>query len=654
MARYNYDEAGNMAAYFLLTFLALVLIPVTLSSFSGTSKKSVPGCDCGPCVEQRKRVKSLSKTKISKKSYLLVLGWSLFAYVAYKVANAKIDNKVYDPFEILGIKTGLSEKEIKSHYKKLSKLYHPDKVKATVNNTIEQIQNHFVELTKAYKALTDETIRENLEKYGHPDGRQDVSMGIALPQWIVEGKNNIWVLGIYGLLFGGALPALVGRWWFGSRQKTKDGVNALSAAAFFKTLREESTLEEVIGTFGKAYQWELPSGQAKSTSDLEELENTVRQQAGAKYDEVKKICGNDPARRKGLILIYAHLYRIPINRPDLQKEQTEILLQTPLLLSALLNISISRNWLIPTLAVMRLHAYLVQALLPSSERSSLAQLPGVKTNDVLALPADVEDIGDFVNHLEEKHDSRAVEVKKAIQKWGRAEIVDAAFKVIGDRIVTPSSIVFLVVKLRLSPPPLAPVARKEPTAEEVKQILKFNEDKDEEFLVSRKEAEDIASDESVVGPAHAPYWPAERKPSWWIVLADEKANRVVVPPMKITDIPFSQPDSDRDYRSYKIQFQAPQAVGSFTWKVHLVSDTFVGEDVARDITLKIEDASTLNAEDPTEDEISDPEEDSIAGQMAAMRGGPVKKHSQEDEESDEESSTDDDESSDSSSDSDSD
>lgn len=60
-------------------------------------------------------------------------------------------------------------------------------------------------------SLTDETTRENLEKYGHPDGRQDVSMGIALPQWIVERKNNVWVLGVYGLLFGGALPALVVR-----------------------------------------------------------------------------------------------------------------------------------------------------------------------------------------------------------------------------------------------------------------------------------------------------------------------------------------------------------------------------------------------------------------------------------------------------------
>lgn len=34
-------------------------------------------------------------------------------------------------------------------------------------------------------------------------------MGIALPSWIVAGKNNIWVLGAYALIFGGALPGLV-------------------------------------------------------------------------------------------------------------------------------------------------------------------------------------------------------------------------------------------------------------------------------------------------------------------------------------------------------------------------------------------------------------------------------------------------------------
>ncbi len=47
---------------------------------------------------------------------------------------------------------GTPEKEIKSHFKKLSRLYHPDKVRATVNQTLEEIQNHFVDITKAYKS----------------------------------------------------------------------------------------------------------------------------------------------------------------------------------------------------------------------------------------------------------------------------------------------------------------------------------------------------------------------------------------------------------------------------------------------------------------------------------------------------------------------
>jgi len=157
------------------------------------------------------------------------------------------------------------------------------------------------------------------------------------------------------------------------------------------------------------------------------------------------------------------------------------------------------------------------------------------------------------------------------------------------------------------------------------------------------------------------------------VLGDDKSNRIVVPPFKITDIPFSNAGSDRDYRSYKIQFQGPPSTGLFTWRVYLVSDTFVGEEVVKDITvrsfsflmysrvpdmasllqLKIEDPPAVD-DQQSDDEISEPDEDSLAGQMAAMRGGKVKKR-QDDEDSDEESGTDDDgKDSDSSSDSDSD
>ena len=64
---------------------------------------------------------------------------------------------------------------------------------------------------------------------------------------------------------------------------------------------------------------------------------------------------------------------------------------------------------------------------------------------------------------------------------------------------------------------------------------------------------------------------SHHKPSWWIALlvADDKANRLVVPPLKISDIPYSRPDADRNYRAFKIQFQCPPNTGLFTWKIYL-------------------------------------------------------------------------------------
>lgn len=71
-----------------------------------------------------------------------------------------------------------------------------------------------------------------------------------------------------------------------------------------------------------------------------------------------------------------------------------------------------------------------------------------------------------------------------------------------------------------------------------------------------------------------------------MVLADDKTGRVVVPPMKISDVPYSQPGAERDFRSYKLQFQAPPSTGLFTWKLYLVSDTYVGEELTRDISVR--------------------------------------------------------------------
>lgn len=176
-------------------------------------------------------------------------------------------------------------------------------------------------------SLTDETIRKNFELYGHPDGRQEFSMGIAIPQFIIESKNNVWVLGLYGLIFGIGLPILVGRWWFGSRNFTKDGVQARTAELFFKSIKEDIGERDLVLSVGNALPWERP---VKPTKESIRAVNKLREQiesrvAGGWMQKVDQACpscfssmlifrlqAKDPEALRALILIYAHLLRLPI------------------------------------------------------------------------------------------------------------------------------------------------------------------------------------------------------------------------------------------------------------------------------------------------------------------------------------------------------
>jgi hypothetical protein len=73
--------------------------------------------------------------------------------------------------------------------------------------------------------------------------------------------------------------------------------------------------------------------------------------------------------------------------------------------------------------------------------------------------------------------------------------------VIGERLVTPSSIVFLLVKLRV----MEPNAILSPSSNVDAKNAKKNDDIDEKFLNSRGEAEELQGDGA--GWAHAPFWP---------------------------------------------------------------------------------------------------------------------------------------------------
>lgn len=66
-----------------------------------------------------------------------------------------------DYYNVLGVKRGASEREIKQAYRKLARKYHPD-----VNPGDESAEARFKEINAAYEVLSDKEKRQKYDKYG--------------------------------------------------------------------------------------------------------------------------------------------------------------------------------------------------------------------------------------------------------------------------------------------------------------------------------------------------------------------------------------------------------------------------------------------------------------------------------------------------------
>ncbi|KAK2709511.1 hypothetical protein QYM36_013242 [Artemia franciscana] len=80
-------------------------------------------------------------------------GWLLMIFAFYRTQQFDHEYANFDPYNILGIQIGASNAEIKTAYMTKALVYHPDK------ETGDEIL--FMNLTKAYKVLTDATAQTN-------------------------------------------------------------------------------------------------------------------------------------------------------------------------------------------------------------------------------------------------------------------------------------------------------------------------------------------------------------------------------------------------------------------------------------------------------------------------------------------------------------
>jgi translocation protein SEC63 len=100
-------------------------------------------------------------------------------YVCFQTIKDVEPLKTFVPNELLGVEVDATIAQVKKAYRKLSREKHPDK-----NPDNPDAVEEFIQITKAYTIMTDEKARENFLKYGNPDGKGSMAVGIALPKFL--------------------------------------------------------------------------------------------------------------------------------------------------------------------------------------------------------------------------------------------------------------------------------------------------------------------------------------------------------------------------------------------------------------------------------------------------------------------------------------
>ncbi|KAK0837132.1 secretory subunit [Friedmanniomyces endolithicus] len=677
-SEYNYDADAQFFPFFVLTITALITLPLTYTllrkpsdASSSKAARHIPSTyqpDNATIIDLQ-RAKQKRKEMRLKRMLTAGAGWLLMAYMAYLMAaTARTAPTIWNPYDILDVSLSASEKQINSRYRRLSVTMHPDKRQPNpaLNETAEMVNDEWVEIVKAYKSLTDEDVRNNYVMYGNPDGKQSTSFGIALPKLLVADGSGKYVLAFYGLLLGIGLPWLVGKWWYGMQNVTKERILVSTAGNMFKEYQERMDEGDVIGALSSAMEFKNILQGSKADSGLGALEKLLQASdstvTGMMPKDKRKLFElDDPARRKTLALVWAYVSRLDLNDASLEADKYEIAPTALQMNEAFVSFCLAYGFTAPVLASYHLSQALVQAIPPGpTTRLPLLQLPHftpaiihaiesqtptsgrkqhLSIQSFMALPAPHRRALALSSGLSPTH---LLAAETLARQLPLLKPETAFFKVQGEKHLLPSSLVQFVIKARVIPPgtPASAIPPINP------QDLLDPDPADGEKMIAAQKKE---VEQHFPPLAHAPHLPRDRAPRWHIFLADNRQGKIAVPPFTFTSFDKAvlkqaaavdevggggggggaggagvwQPTFE--VVTLQMQFQAPPQAGEYRFQMHGVCDGYVGFDWREEVVMVVEEAGAAGGEqgEGDEDEISEPEEDTIAGQMASLRGQPT-------------------------------
>lgn len=659
MGQLEYDNSAFY--YFMISMLSLYLVPgwwytskTVLAAFSGSGGSA--RSELEKVKEAKLKTNQKGAEKLNNRAFLINLlslccFSMLFIFLVFQVMG---DSSIasFDPYEILSVDRGATDKQIKKAYKLKALEYHPDK---NIGN--KHAEQMFMMIAKAYEALTDEEAKANWEKFGNPDGKQSFEMSIGLPTFLMEKANHNWILIVYLLLMVVVVPSVVWAYWKDSQMYGEGNVMYKTYQTYANLLlRQEKPTEmrffpEVFATAA-----EFEGVLTASASDQEQLRTwhgilkglNERQLAAAGGNNKKKKApkaaeGTDDGAfmakaskwlegarsapggseafwriMKGNIALHVHLARCQLEAkhgkaPALSAAWTDaldkMLVQAPSLLAAILAISSESKKYETMMNAMKFSQCLTQGLWPrggvSAEACPFYQVPHVGAAEAGAM-ADAAGSGGLKAFLRAKFDTFAAETRKAEPELDDDEVWGLWAK------MGPKDHAKLDAQPQYERPGLGGMSDAQRL--DVETVCSVLPDMDvecrpfvygEDFVCERDTVtlevtltRRHVAEGGKAPPVHAPHFPVQKKAEeWWVVLKaeDERINPWVFMMEKVTD--------QSQVSKTEVKFPAPPLAGAYKYTVHVVSDSYVGLDHAAPFVLEVAAASELpEVEDAYEDE----------------------------------------------------
>ncbi|KAL7671343.1 hypothetical protein ACOME3_006243 [Neoechinorhynchus agilis] len=372
---FEYDETGDKFLYFIVGLYSILILPLTYflwpirlsnqddgdsssSSFHPNLhdqyeplaiKSRILNRDFGRKHRFRNRVRSI----------VVAIAWIMFAslvYCAFRAGSRSgTGNGAYDPYSILEIDPAATDGEIKTAYRKMAKLHHPDR---------SNCMNFMFRALKTLKthAITDNVTRYNWKKYGNPDGPGVVRFGIALPKWLIDERYSAFVLAAYVVVLIICLPVGVGLWWYRSGRYAVDaggillGTSRLYWAFVIRSPSMNIQRAFMLLSGSTEYQDEFSRGEVRERpSDNEDIPRLITDLSsisscvlGGVSERCREIPFCAPYSIKCRTLILAHVNRIDMSRVNgnLCSEQRYMVRMAPFLIAELVQVAANVNLLV--------------------------------------------------------------------------------------------------------------------------------------------------------------------------------------------------------------------------------------------------------------------------------------------------------------------